>query len=119
MYTERIQIFGLPKTINSIGRKHWTVKVREAKHWHHLVHLALGQRLPTKPLLKAKISCIRYSSRRPDYDGLVSTFKHVIDGLVECGVIEDDNFDVIGMPEFSWIKAKQKEGRIEVLIEEM
>jgi hypothetical protein len=115
----QITIPELPKTINAIGRKHWAIKVKEARRWKNLVHLALGSQKPEKPLRRAVIACRRYSAKCPDYDGLVSSFKHVIDGLVTSGVIEDDSFKHIGMPYFSWLYAPKKKGFIVVEVLEI
>jgi len=52
----------------------------------------------------------------PDYDGIVSGFKHPIDALVEAGIIIDDNMNVIGMPTFRWEKVPQGQGCIELHI---
>jgi hypothetical protein len=73
---------------------------------------------PTTPLKKARVTVVRHSSVAPDYDGLVSGAKSVIDGLVECGVLEDDSLAHIGMPSFSWEKCKKGEGRLTITIEE-
>ncbi len=50
---------------------------------------------------------------------MVSTFKPVIDGLVECGVLEDDKASNIGQSAYSWEKAKPKQGLIRVTITEV
>jgi Holliday junction resolvase RusA-like endonuclease len=81
----------------------------------------LAQRLapPDRPLEKAEVTLIRYSSRSPDYDGLVHSFKPVVDALKKCLIIKDDNMQVIGRPEYQWIKASPKEGRIEIIVREI
>lgn len=118
MYELLLEIEDLPKTTNSIGRLHWAIKAREARKWKNYIHLYAGSNKPSKPLQKAKLTLVRYSSKSPDPDGLVSSFKHVIDGLVEAGILIDDNYDVIGMPKYLWSKVKAKEGKITVLVEE-
>lgn len=114
------QIFGLPKTVNAIGRKHWGAKHTEATKWRKLIaeKCALHHILNLK-LTKAILTLTRHSSKAPDYDGLVSSFKQVIDPLVRCGVIIDDNYTVIGAPTYHWVKRPNKQGgmisiRIEV-----
>lgn len=114
MYELRFRLESLPKTTNSIGRKHWAVKAKEARDWHSRVMAITAGRKPVKPLKYAAIICTRHSSICPDYDGLVSSFKHVIDGLITCGIIEDDSMNHIGMPTFFWEKASPKKGFIEV-----
>lgn len=113
-YHLKFNISDLPETTNSGGRQHWSHKVRQAKRWKWLVGLRIGHHKPLEPLKKAKIVLTRASSRVPDADGLVSSFKHVIDGLVVHDVILDDSMTVIGMPEYKWTKAPPKNGYIEV-----
>ena len=117
-YEKSFYIYDLPKTINSIGRKHWAVKKKEAHRWHVLVLYCVSKHRPSKPLKKAKLHLIRFSTMSPDFDGLVSSFKHVIDGLVNARVLEDDKFSNIGQPTYEWKKAKPKEGKIWVEIKE-
>src|SRR5712675_171259 len=110
------QIAGLPRTINSLGRTHWAVKAKEAKTWKYAVHLAVCEYRPEKPYLKAKVTMTRHSSKRPDFDGLVSSFKHVLDGLIDAKIIQDDSPEHVST-EYCWDKAGMKQGRIHVRIE--
>lgn len=70
-------------------------------------------------MAKAKLTLTRYSSKEPDFDGLCSSFKNVIDGLVEAGVIIDDKMSVIGQPTYAWVKCPPKKGKIKVVVEEL
>lgn len=115
-YEIEFEIAGLPKTINQIGRHHWTAKAKEAKKWKNAVIMATLGKRPTEPLIKARCTFTRCSSFCPDSDGLVSSFKHVCDGLIEAGVIVGDTFKVIGMPEFKWEKAPREYGKIKVKV---
>ncbi len=110
-------LFGLPKTINEIGRKHWSFKYKEAKHWKQLVYqICVFHRIEALKLEKATLEFTRHSSREPDFDNLAGSFKHVLDGLVVAGVIKDDKPSVIGSPTFRWEKTKIKGGFITVKI---
>lgn len=110
--------FGLPKTTNGNARRHWRALQNEAKIWHKHVIAATKNTGITSPLTKAKLKLTRHSSQEPDFDGLVSSFKHVIDGLIKAGIIVNDKMSVIGQPEYVWQKAKVKKGFIEIEIEE-
>lgn len=116
MYELYFEIPALPKPTNRLNSLHWTVKGKLVKEWHEWVRLSVGIKRPTTPLVRAALTCIRYSSVCPDYDGLVSSFKHVIDGLVVCGVLEDDSMAHIGMPSFLWHKVAPKKGAISVTV---
>lgn len=119
-YRLEFRINVLPSSTNSIGRKHWTIKAKEAREWKTWVALmAKSKGLPKAPLKKANLTLTRGSSVAPDADGLVSSFKHVIDGLVYAKVLENDRMDNIGMPDYRWEKAPQKNGWISVVVEEV
>lgn len=71
---------------------------------------------PTQPMLSARIEMIRHSSTEPDFDNLVSSFKWILDGLIDAGVIVSDKPSVIGQPVYQWKKAAPKNGFIEVKV---
>jgi len=112
-------IHALPPTTNALNYRHWSVKRRHAVKWKRLVTLAVLSNRPTVPLQKARLKLTRFSSGRCDSDGLVSCFKHVIDGLVASGVLKDDSFKHIGMPTYEHKSAPQKKGYIQVEITEV
>lgn len=104
---------------NSLGKNHWIHGHKETKLWEQLISQAVGRSRPLRPLKHAKLKFRRNSSKAPDFDGLVSGFKKITDSLIKCGVIENDSFKHIGMPEFEWGLAKLGQGFIEVWIEEV
>lgn len=121
-YRLEIEIMGLPKRINQTSGSHWSVRHREAQKWHKRLQgkmLLTRQQRPPLPLKKAKLTLIRYSSRAPDADGTVSSFKHIIDALVKEAIIIDDNYTVIGMPTYGWVKISPKQGKIKIIVEEV
>jgi hypothetical protein len=118
-YILEFEIHELPKPINAQTSFHWRKKGQIVKEWHKKVHYACLYHRPKFPLVRAQLRLTRFSSRCPDYDGLVSSWKHVIDGLVICGILSDDTMDVIGMPVFLWEKYKPKQGKIHVRVEEI
>lgn len=111
----------LPDTVNqSRKRSGWQAISRNADHWRRMIHDKVVQHgKPALPFAKARLTLIRHSSREPDYDGLVASFKVVIDGLVKAGVIMDDKRDVIGIPDYRHQKAPRDKGMIEVICEEI
>lgn len=110
----------LPPTTNGMVSFHWWKKKKLSDEWNNIVMyhvLKLGA--PRAPLEKAKLTLIRYSSREPDYDGLVSSFKVVVDALRHNGVLVDDRMSNIGIPIYDWQKATPKGGFIHVCVEEV
>lgn len=52
---------------------------------------AVGVVFPLEPPVKARITFILTNKRRRDFDNLIAGFKHAQDGLVDAGLIRDDN----------------------------
>lgn len=119
MYILEFEINALPKTTNKALRMHWAARHTENKKWDRWVNvMVLSMGKPEKPLKKAKLTLTRCSSARPDPDGLANSFKCVVDSLVTCGVLENDTYENIGMPEYAWKKANKGKGKIVVRVEE-
>ena len=115
-YRLELQINGLPRLFNAL-RTGW-LKRKDAREWINKVQDAVGQHIPSSPLSKYSLKLTRKSSRQPDYDGLVISFKHVVDALVRTGILEDDKLSNSGPWDCQWEKAKQGEGSIEVQVTE-
>lgn len=119
MYRLEFELDGLPKTTNAFARgSFWTFK-KEKDKWLGAVRCMTVLRKPAKPLEKARLTLTRKSSKRPDPDGLVSSFKYVIDALVNCDILIDDTPDVIGFPDYRWSQAAMRKGSIHVIVEEV
>lgn len=121
--TLEFEIQGLPAMTNTL-RKHWAVILKERAKWKRLVCAAVlmeqkraARDFKFETLVKARVTITRFSTRPPDFDGLVSGGKAILDGLVEAKVLIDDNVSVIGAPIYLWAKAKPKQGRIRVRVE--
>lgn len=114
------ELDGLPHMTNASGRNstHWRAKKAQADLWKRAVCFTVGATLVT-PMKRAKLILTRFSSVSPDPDGLVSGFKHVIDGLVLAGVLENDKVENIGMPDYRWMKWPKGKGKIRVVVEEI
>lgn len=110
------EIAGLPKQTNQ-NTGHWRRKMAEAVKWKTAVAVAVAKLRPPKPLNKARITFVRCSTKQPDFDGLVSGFKHVLDGLVIRGVLVNDTHAVIGQPSYSWEYARPGHGKIKIKVE--
>ena len=119
-FTLDFEALGLPKTFNQIAKKSCVrLKQGEKAFWARSVGKASCGRRPLGALRKAKLILTRFSSVCPDYDGLVSSFKFVIDALVLHHVIKDDSMKIIGMPDFRWEYAPPTEGKIRVEVFEL
>lgn len=119
MYRLELFIKQLPSLLNVTMRNHYWSRKKENDYYYSLInHLARYQK-PKNPLKCALISLTRYSPRVPDYDGVVGSFKACVDGLVRCGVLDDDNYNITGPWIVTWQKAKKTEQGIKIIVEEI
>lgn len=121
MYHAKIKIDYLPKTANKMSCMGWRSRSQHANEVKRIVHAELLRLriIPEIPLLRARLKLTRCSAKRPDFDGTVSSFKWVIDGLVKAGVIINDDIDVIGEPEYKWEQTSPKCGHIKIEVLEL
>lgn len=113
MIVGEFSIGDLPKMTNRTAGKQWFSRHKERVKWQRLVEPhchKLG--IVNLKLEKASLTLTRLSSKAPDSDGLVSGFKFVIDSLVKCGVLVDDNYRIIGMPTYLWQYRPKKQGSL-------
>lgn len=118
-YDELFTFDELPK-LQPDSFRSWPARARYRKDWHKRVagHVLILKAKPKTPLETAVVSCTRHSTREPDRDNLVQSFKPILDGFVKAGVLKDDSPAVIGAPEYSWEKTGRGKGRITVWIRE-
>ena len=118
-YCVSVWINDLPTLPNRLNTMHWRARKRDKDKWHMLVGAALAGKKPVKPLTRAVLTLVRYSSVRPDNDNLAASFKFAIDGLKQCGVIKDDNPSVLEKTVYLWEFASPKAGKTFIRIEEL
>jgi hypothetical protein len=118
-YVLDVKIAGLPVTINRSGRLHWAIQARNVRDQKEKVRASIRGFLPRMPLKKAKLTLTRFSASPMDPDNLAISFKSVVDSLVECGVLANDQLENIGMPDYRWEKAERKKGSIRIRVEEV
>lgn len=116
-YSATVTLQGLPKMVNANFKNNWRALWIERKKWKELTARSFLPFQPSEPLKKAKVTIVRHSSRCADYDGLVSAAKSLLDGLKLARIIEDDNMNVIGRPEFKWEKCAPKNGHVVITVE--
>lgn len=75
-----------------VFRKHWGMLVLEAKNHSNIGHWPA--------FAKSRLHIIRESPRKLDPDNFIGGLKVVIDGLKDCGLIEDDTTEhIVLVPE--------------------
>jgi Holliday junction resolvase RusA-like endonuclease len=116
-FKTKITVQGKPDLPNK-SHSHWSVEEKRRKLWHGKMARAIHYR-PNKPLSKVKMICTRYSSRKPDYDNLVYSFKAVVDSLVKESIIVDDDLFTIVERHYFWVKTKEVDSFITVEVIEL
>ncbi len=119
MYTVTFVIPGLPKPTNAFSYLHWTSKKEHNDRWYNEVYRAVYFKRPPVPLKKAQVILERHSSSEPDFDGLVGSFKSILDGLTQSKIIENDKTSNIGQPQYRWFETKRGKGFIKVTVTEV
>lgn len=118
-YRLELTLEGLPKPTNQMQRTHWTTQKAEKDLWVSQVRVKTVLQKPPKPLENARLTLTRHSAVCPDFDGLVSSFKYVMDGLVHAGVLKDDKMKYVNQPNYKWEKAPRGKGWVHVIVEEV
>lgn len=96
MYRLEFELSGLPKSQNVLMRGNRLAHHKTATKWKREVFYATRGQLPFMPLGRAFIRLTRFNYRPLDYDGLVGSFKCIVDGLVEAGVLKNDTWKITG-----------------------
>lgn len=94
----------------------WGRRKRLNDKFLKLVFSAIYGKKPKEPLKKYQLKLVRASSSEPDYDGLVVSFKLIVDALVDLGVLENDKLSQSGRWEVEWVKEKPKKGWISITV---
>ena len=98
--------------LNEMLRQHWS-KRKKLKEQYHLEILS---QKPQKFKGRVNVCLTRYSSSVPDPDGVAGSAKMILDAVVDAGIIEDDNMNVINNFSVSWRKCRRAEQRTEIEI---
>lgn len=118
-YRIELDIPGLPETVNQFYAMKLQKRMSRKRYWKDVVWKLVGKNRPISPLERARLTLIRCSATRPDPDGLTSSFKHIIDGLVASRVLRNDKYENIGFPRYDWEPAPLRSGRCKVIVEEV
>ena len=89
-----------PRSLSPNGRAHWAERYRDAQAMmNHVIILVLEAGKPPKPFERATLT-MRWEAkdrRRRDYDNLLAATKPALDGLVQGGVLVDDNTECLSL----------------------
>lgn len=110
MYSLKLTLHSLPDSLNKALRKNRFKANRQNHKWDFLIAGMCRGKLPPHPLPKAQIRIVRHFYRTLDYDGLVGSMKPVVDALVECGVIESDSWNVLGVWDVTQVHRPKAQG---------
>lgn len=117
-YRFEFELDGLPPTTNG-SHGSWQKAAANKRLWRTRTKLRTFMERPKEPLTKCRITATRFSSVEPDDDNLAISFKSVIDGLKDAGVIQDDKTSVVIERKYLWEISSPRKGKIRVLVEEI
>ena len=88
------------KWLNSNDRMHWRPKAKLTKTWRQAAHVYARQAKLPKGLTRVRIDAQVHKTTPNRYDAmnLYPTLKAVVDGLVDYGLVADDNNDQVTGP---------------------
>lgn len=90
-----IQVGGLPKSPNQIGRAHWAIQANEKREWKEKIGWLAKVNHPSKPFEKAYIHFVISTgdNRRHDPDNLAWSVTKVSLDALKGIFITDDSID--------------------------
>lgn len=89
----RLELPKLADWLNLNQKQHWAKTAKLAKAWRHGANIIARQHRLPKGLQRVQVDAYAWKNSRRVYDphNLMPTLKPVIDGLVDYGLIPDDN----------------------------
>lgn len=117
-----LEIMGeLPKTPNELSGMHWGKVSKLRARWRYqTAYLAKVEAKAQKakvPFKKVELTLIRGSSRKTDLDNIIASFKPLIDGLKDAGIITDDNPSVVVKIHAHWEQTKRDATFVRLVID--
>lgn len=97
LYKLELEI-GVQKTdSNKIDGHHWAVKHTTRKSLKQEIALKTRGKCPVKPLELFTVHITRHCPARNflDYDNMVTSFKAILDGLKNAGIIKNDSWKYV------------------------
>ena len=89
----RLELPKLADWLNLNVNLHWVPRNKRVQAWRHGAHIMSRQAKLPKGLQRVEVDAYVWKNSRRQYDphNLMPTLKPVIDGLVDYGLIPDDN----------------------------
>jgi hypothetical protein len=104
----------LPKMENELTRARWEVRSGYYRTWRRRIEQECWPQRPSEPLENARITLTRFSSGKTDPEALQASFKPIVDGLVQGGIIRLDALE--GSVEYFHERAPLGKGSIRVKV---
>lgn len=96
----RLELPKLADWLNLNVNLHWAPRNKRVQAWRHGAHIMSRQANLPKGLQRVRIDAYVWKSSKRAYDphNLMPTLKPVVDGLVDYGLIPDDNTTHVAGP---------------------
>lgn len=118
MFRLQFELGGVPDSPNRGSKNSWQARHAHVKKWKNWVGVRCLGHKPPSPLERSILTLTRHSSVEPDPDNLAASFKPVIDGLREAGIIVNDRSSNVSIF-FRWSYCAPGEKKITVRVEEI
>ncbi len=118
VYKLDFEISGLPPTTNG-SHGHWAIAAAQRRQWRAASASISRTRRPDKPLERVSMTLTRFSGSKPDRDNLAISFKPIIDGLRDGGIIVDDTDEIIVNLKYQWEKIGPRKGKVRIEVVEI
>lgn len=109
---------GKPEWLNANQRMHWAPKNRITQAWRNATHyMARQAQLPSMECAHITILVHKTNNRTYDVHNLMPTMKAAIDGLIDHGLLPDDNNKHLTGPDLR-VGARRDRAAITIQIKE-
>ena len=100
-----------PQTLNVYRTKHWRVQGKEKKEFAKIVWLeCLAQNIKPIKEYPVRMEYIFHfkDKRSRDLDNLIINVKYINDALIECNILEEDNYNYINEIKIKAVKSEEE-----------
>jgi hypothetical protein len=117
----RVEVGAIPPaSLRGNSRAHWRVKHRDGKTWRESGYMHGLTMTADPPLKRIRITFKFHHWRKIDLDNLGGIgMKPWVDGLVDAGVVVDDDPDHLDFGTHQFERCAKGESRTEVLVKEL
>lgn len=122
---KNLQCRNVPHSPNYLNNKHWAIRMAwrnawKEEVWGRWIEIKKDYSKIELPFKIARITPYVFAIKPQDHDNFIASLKPIIDGLKDCNIITDDDYDHIRYNPEIYVPIKTKEAEhIELMIEKL